>query len=146
MLRPCSQCGATNRIPARHLSDTGRCGSCKAALPPVSNPIEATADTFAEVVQNARVPVFVDFWAAWCGPCKMVAPEVAALAQEMAGKLIVMKVNTEREQQLAAQFRIQSIPSFIVFRNGQPVLQRAGAVPRAEMRRWIEGEAAQSAH
>lgn len=140
MLRTCPNCSATNRIPSKHLSDTGRCGSCKSTLPPLSTPIDATAEVFRDVVQNARVPVLVDFWADWCGPCKMAAPEVRALAQEMAGHLIVMKVDTEREHELAGEFRIQSIPAFIVFRNGRPVLQRSGAAPRAELRRWVESE------
>ncbi|HSU31265.1 MAG TPA: thioredoxin TrxC [Bryobacteraceae bacterium] len=140
MLRTCSECGATNRVPARHLTDTGRCGSCKAVLPPLATPIEATAEVFREVIQNARVPVLVDFWADWCGPCKMAAPEVEALAKEMAGRLVVLKVDTEREQEIAAQFRIQSIPNFIVFRKGQAVLQRSGAAPRSELRRWVESQ------
>lgn len=139
MLRRCSECGATNRVPAKHLTDTGRCGSCKAALPPLSSPVEANTEVFREIVQNARVPVLVDFWAAWCGPCRMVAPEIEALAKEMAGRLIVLKVDTEREQQIASEFRVQSIPHFIVFRNGQAVLQRSGAAPRSELRRWVEG-------
>lgn len=139
MLRTCPACGASNRVPAKHLTDTGRCGSCKATLPPLSNPIEVTADMFRDVVQNAKVPVLVDFWAAWCGPCRMVAPEVEALAKEMAGRLIVLKVDTEREQGIAAEYRIQSIPHFVVFRNGQVALQRSGAAPRSELRRWVEG-------
>lgn len=139
MLRTCSACGASNRIPAQRLTDTARCGSCKTDLPPIEKPIDADAALFREVVENARVPVLVDFWAEWCGPCKIVAPEVAAVAKEMAGKLIVLKLNTEQEPALAQQWRIQSIPNFIVFRNGKPVLERAGAMPRAELKRWLEG-------
>ena len=99
---------------------------------------------FRDVIENARVPVLVDFWAAWCGPCKMAAPEVEALAKEMAGRLIVLKVDMEREPGIAAQFRIQSIPNFIIFRNGQTVFQRAGAAPRSEMQRWVESQTAQA--
>lgn len=138
MLQNCTACGATNRIPVQRLADSGRCGACKAALPPVSRPLDADAELFREVIQDARVPVLVDFWADWCGPCKMAAPEVEALAEEMAGRLIVLKVDTEREQEIAARFRIQSIPNFVVFRNGQPILNRSGAAPRSELRRWVE--------
>jgi thioredoxin 2 len=137
MIRPCPTCGANNRVPAKHLSNTGRCGSCKAVLPPVSEPIEVDATAFAEITREAKVPVLVDFWAAWCGPCRIAAPEVHELAREMAGRGLVLKVNTEECPTLAAQFRVQSIPYFVLLRRGIIIAERTGVVPRAEMRRWF---------
>jgi thioredoxin 2 len=141
-IRSCPSCGAQNRIPPKHLADTGRCGSCKAPLPPVSAPLEVDEAAFDEILREVPVPVFVDFWAAWCGPCRMAAPEVEALARELAGRAVILKVDTEAEPALADRFAIRSIPTFIVFENGRPVLQRSGLAPRAEMRRWIEQAAA----
>jgi thioredoxin 2 len=138
MIRKCASCGAQNRIPARHLSDSGKCGACKAAIPPLAEPAEADASLFDEVMNEAKVPVLVDFWAAWCGPCRAAAPEVHALAGEMAGRAIVLKVDTEANPGLSARFGIQSIPNFLVLRNGRVASQHAGAVSRSEMRRWIE--------
>jgi thioredoxin 2 len=138
VVRTCPACKTGNRIPARHLADAGKCGACKAALPPISEPLEVDDSNFNEVVSEATVPILTDFWAEWCGPCRMAAPEVKELAREMAGKALVLKVNTEDSPQVSSQFRVQSIPNFVVFRNGQPVFQRAGLAPRAEMRRWLE--------
>ncbi len=138
MIRTCEGCRARNRIPAKHLADKGRCGSCKAELPPVGEPIEADPALFDEVVSASRVPVLVDFWAAWCGPCRAAAPEVSALAKEMAGRAVVLKVDTEAHPGLASRYNVQGIPNFLVFRNGQVAFQQAGAAPRAQMRRWLE--------
>lgn len=143
LVSTCALCGAKNRIPAQHLSDTGRCGVCKAPLPPTNHPIAADESAFNEIIAASKVPILVDFWAAWCGPCRMAAPEVQKLAQEMAGRALVLKVDTEAQPNLAARFRIQSIPNFIVFQGGQPVFQRAGLAPSSEMRRWLESASLQ---
>jgi thioredoxin 2 len=141
MIRACASCGAPNRVPAQRLADRGRCGACKAPLPPIAEPIEADSSTFDEIVNGAKVPVLVDFWASWCGPCRRVAPEVEQLAGEVAGQALVLKVDTERNPDLAARFAIRSIPNFVVFRQGRRVAQKAGAVDRRTLRSYLESAA-----
>jgi thioredoxin 2 len=99
---------------------------------------EVTDSSFEQEVLESSKPVLVDFWAAWCGPCRAAAPEVSALAHEMAGRAVVLKVDTEKYPEVAARFRVQAIPNFVVLQNGRAVFQKAGLAPRSEMRRWLE--------
>jgi len=137
MIRQCPSCGRKNRIPAAHLADAGRCGACKATIPPLDAPINATEESFDEIVSQAKVPVLVDFWAAWCGPCRMVAPEVAKAAEIVAGKALVVKVDTEQSPALAQRYNVMSIPNFALFNNGKLLRQNPGAVGSDTLVRWL---------
>ena len=114
---------------------TPRCGSCHEPLPWITDAGDAT---FAEVVEQAAVPVLVDFWAPWCGPCRMVSPALAQLAGEKPGQIKLVKVNVDESPRLQQRFGVQSIPTLMVFRDGQIVSRQTGAAPAAALRGWLD--------
>jgi thioredoxin 2 len=137
VIRTCPSCGTKNRVPAARLTDVGRCGACKGALAPVAEPLEVGASEFGEIVRSAKVPVLVDFWAPWCGPCRMAGPEVARAAAAVAGRALVLKVNTDQQPELAGRFGVRGIPHFVVLQGGQVVVSQAGLVRSAQLVDWL---------
>jgi thioredoxin 2 len=131
----CPNCQHRNRVPAA-AQGSPRCGNCHKPLPWI---VDAGDNDFAEVVEKATIPVLVDLWAPWCGPCRMVSPVLEQLATEKAGEVKLVKVNADEAPQLSQRFEVRSIPTLMVFRNGQVVEKQIGAAPAQVLRPWLEG-------
>ncbi len=136
----CPHCHAPNRLPAERLAAGGNCGKCKAPLFR-GEPVELDAANFDSHVGRSDIPLLVDFWAPWCGPCRAMAPAFAQAARQLEPEFRLAKVNTEQEQQLAARFGIRSIPTLALFRNGREVARQAGATDTASLIRWVRAQA-----
>jgi thioredoxin 2 len=135
----CSQCGQQNRVAYGKLAEAVRCGQCKATLHAPAMPIDVPSlEVFDAVTAHAAMPVVVDYWAAWCGPCRTVAPELEKIAAQRAGDFLVVKVDTERLPELSARYHIQSIPMLAVFHRGHEKARTVGARPAKDILAFIQ--------
>ncbi|MEY2588970.1 MAG: thioredoxin 2 [Acidimicrobiaceae bacterium] len=130
----CPSCGRKNRMPAA-ASGVARCGNCHSPLPWI---VDADASTYADVVERAALPVLVDLWAPWCGPCRMVSPALEQLARSHAGKVKLVKVNVDESPQISQRYGVQGIPTLLIVNRGEVVARQTGAAPEPTLRAWLD--------
>jgi thioredoxin 2 len=135
----CSGCNCTNRLPADRLGDEPKCGRCKQKLFSGA-PAELTQATFHKLIRSTDIPVVVDFWAPWCGPCKIMAPDFQEAAGQLEPWVRLAKVNTEKEQGLASEYGIRSIPTLLIFKRGAEVARQTGALDLHRLLRWVQSQ------
>jgi thioredoxin 2 len=136
----CPKCGANNRVPSEKLSEGLEpiCGRCKSPLPASTHPVTVTDANFAEEVERSPLPVLLDMWAPWCGPCRMIAPTIEQLASELAGRVKVGKLNTDENPMTASRFNVRSIPTLLVVKEGKEIDRLVGALPKQEILRRLQ--------
>jgi len=136
----CPHCDSVNRLPAERLDENPKCGKCRDPLF-TARPIELETANFGRHISNNDIPVLVDFWAPWCGPCKMMAPQFKQAATQLEPRIRLAKVNTEAEQKLGAKYNIRSIPTMALFQGGREIARQPGAMGAADIVRWVKSHA-----
>ncbi len=136
----CASCGAINNVPKSRLGDNPTCGKCKQPVF-AGKPLELNEAGFNRFVAKSHQPLLVDYWAPWCGPCKMMAPVFEQAASQLEPEFRLLKINTEVEQSLAGRMRIQSIPTLAIYKNGQEVIRQPGAMPLGDLVNWARAHA-----
>ncbi|QKX18403.1 thioredoxin TrxC [Microbulbifer sp. YPW1] len=132
----CPSCAAVNRVPGNRLGDRPKCGKCRKPLI-TGQPLNGSDRNFQRIIEKSDLPVVIDFWATWCGPCQQFAPVFSQAASEMATRALFVKLDTEANQQTAGRFQIRSIPTLMIFHRGRELTRLSGALPKAQFMQWL---------